>query len=106
MRDFFHHRSKPLIFLLLQFLAVIPFLHSQEKVLLDEHTPYQRIGSFVYYLKDPKKEFQFSDVTSKAFENRYVKSEQDANNLGNIDMAVWNKFTIVNPTPEKMAAGD
>ena len=82
-------------------MAAINFLHGQEKVLLDESKPYQRIGRSVYYLKDPKKEFQFNDITSKAFENRYVKSEQDANNLGNIDMAVWNKFTITNPARKK-----
>jgi class 3 adenylate cyclase len=76
-------------------------LYSQEKVILDENNPYKRIGRSVYYLEDPKKELQFSDISNKAFESKFIKSEQDANNLGNVDMAVWNKFTITNPTRKK-----
>ena len=100
MKSFFPNRSKALFFLCTLILAG-GLLHSQVSLVLDETKPYQRIGKYVYYLKDPKKEFQFSDISSPAFDNKYVKSEQEANNLGNVQMAVWNKFTITNPTRKK-----
>lgn len=94
---------------LLKFLFLIWVLHvqiasqlfAQSEIVLDSNNSYQRIGKSVYYLKDPKREIQFNDIIKPEFDSLFKKSNQDANNLGNIDMAVWNKFTITNHSNEK-----
>lgn len=82
-------------------LSVVVSSLSQEIITLDESNPYQRIGKSIYYITDPKRELSFEEISSPSFERKYIKSEQVANNLGNVDISVWNKFTITNPTPVK-----
>jgi len=76
-------------------------LPAQEIIVLDEDSPYRRIGKSVYYIKDPDRTLKFSDVSDPACLKKYIKSDQNANNLGNVEMAVWNKFTVSNPTHKK-----
>ena len=87
------------------FLATITFflpliVCSQEIVTLNKDKPYTRIGKSVFYLTDSERKLSFDEIRTSAMSSKFIKSEQEANNLGNKDMAVWNYFTIYNPTNE------
>ncbi len=101
MKRSVHFLIKTFLFILFLVAPGANSLYAQVKLVLDENKPYQRIGKFVYFLKDPKKELNFNDINRTDYASTFVKSEQDANNLGNVDMVVWNKFTIKNPTHKK-----
>ncbi len=96
-----HHIKRTASFILLLLAASPAFLHAQEKLILDTAKPYQRIGKFVYYIKDPQRKISFEEASNPALAFRYTKSEQESNNFGNVEMAVWNRFTITNPTQKK-----
>ena len=89
------------IFFLLATIVGCSCLFAQDTVVLDESRPYQKIGLSVYYIKDPERKLRFEDVISPNTQGLYTKSKQVANNMGNVDMAVWNKFTVSNPTNKK-----
>lgn len=74
---------------------------SQAIITLDNSNPYQRIGTSVFFIKDPDRAITFDDIRDHRYDDRYVQSDQEANNLGNIQMAVWNKFTVTNKSTEK-----
>ncbi|HPG12806.1 MAG TPA: adenylate/guanylate cyclase domain-containing protein [Chitinophagaceae bacterium] len=74
---------------------------SQVTLILNDSTPYQRIGKFVYYLPDPERKLRFEDINTTTQKTRFIKSEQESNNLGNKDMAVWNYFQVCKTTNEE-----
>ncbi len=89
------------IFLVAAMACCFHHLHAQEMVVLDEARPYQKIGLSISYIKDPERKMEFEDAISPANQHLYIRSKQVANNLGNVDMAVWNKFTVTNPGRKK-----
>ena len=85
------------LFLLSVFcLFQLPFALAEEMVTLNDDHPEQKIGKSIYYLKDKTQKLTFEQISSPEYADKFVKCEQEAPNFGNIQMTVWNKFTVVN----------
>jgi sensor histidine kinase YesM len=54
------------------------------------------IGMSVLYLVDTAGNLELKDVIEPANDRKFVKSQQDVLNFGNVQLSVWNKITVQN----------
>lgn len=88
------------IFFLFVFLFCT-IAEAQTAIELTENKPVLRIGKNVSFLKDPSQSLTFQQVLSPEFQQQFEVFMQDAPNFGNVQMAVWNKFSVINRSSKK-----
>jgi hypothetical protein len=83
--------------LLLLAIICLPYaLQGQVAINLTDSTPSSFIGKSLYYFIDSTERLTHHDVLQPSIDRRFVKGEKEVPNFGNVELVVWNKFTVVN----------
>ncbi|HSR40018.1 MAG TPA: 7TM-DISM domain-containing protein, partial [Phnomibacter sp.] len=86
----------PALCLLLFLQGLVVNVVAQSVITLSSEQPDLLIGKSVYYLVDSNRNISFQAFASGRFDHQLNRYTMDAPNLGNKELAVWNKFTVVN----------
>jgi signal transduction histidine kinase len=73
----------------------LPAAFEARVVLTDEQAQYP-LGQYLYILEDPSRELTIADVSSPAYDSRFVRSQSDVPNYGYTTSAYWVKLSIEN----------
>ena len=67
-----------------------------DTITLTENTKDLPIGQHIAYLQDPGGQLSIGQVSSSAFANRFISSQQRTPNFGYSQSAYWFRFTVQN----------
>lgn len=81
-------------------------LFAQPIINLTDSTQGIFIGKSILYLIDTSKKLSISDVQAPSITTKFLKSEKEVPNLGNVEVVVWNKFTVANHSTKSWILSD
>lgn len=92
----FSQRSLKVLLTLLLLQLVIKSTVAQSVVYLSDSVENKRIGKNISFIKDVKEEIYFREIISGVYNDRFIQSNQESPNFGNVKLTTWNKFTVIN----------
>ena len=70
--------------------------NNDDILVLDKDSEGDYIGTYLYYVRDDNYELDITKVSSPEFSSSFKRSEMERPNFGNEELAIWNKFTVIN----------
>ena len=69
---------------------------TQSTLIIDDSTKSSFIGRHIYFFQDKDNAFSYSDISSESNKHLFAKCEKDKLMLGNSELTVWSRFSILN----------
>ncbi|PKA16105.1 7TM diverse intracellular signaling domain-containing protein [Leptospira haakeii] len=78
-------------------------LSAEDKIHVSKDIERLPLGKSVYYLEDPERKLTFEDVSKPDVESKFIKSDQDSLDFGQLNYNYWFRLTFENDTPESVS---
>ncbi|TGM89984.1 7TM diverse intracellular signaling domain-containing protein [Leptospira licerasiae] len=84
-------------------LFAISSLSAEDKIYVNKDIERLPLGKSVYYLEDPERKLTFEDVSKPDIESKFIKSDKDSLDFGQLNYNYWFRLTFENDTPESVS---
>ncbi|TGK44731.1 7TM diverse intracellular signaling domain-containing protein [Leptospira andrefontaineae] len=78
-------------------------LSAEDKIHVSKDIERLPLGKSVYYLEDPEKKLTFEDISSPETRSKFIKSDKDSLDFGQLNYNYWFRLTFENDTPESVS---
>lgn len=84
-------------------LFAISSLSAEDKIYVNKDIERLPLGKSVYYLEDPERKLTFEDISKPDIESKFIKSDKDSLDFGQLNYNYWFRLTFENDTPESVS---
>lgn len=78
-------------------------LSAEDKIYVNKDIERLPLGKSVYYLEDPERKLTFEDISKPDIESKFIKSDKDSLDFGQLNYNYWFRLTFENDTPESVS---
>ncbi|MEI1280176.1 7TM diverse intracellular signaling domain-containing protein [Leptospira venezuelensis] len=75
-------------------------LSAEDKIHVSRDIERLPLGKSVYYLEDPERKLTFTDIYKPEARSKFIKSDKDSLDFGQLNYNYWFRLTFENDTPE------
>ncbi|MGJ4786794.1 guanylate cyclase [Leptospira koniambonensis] len=78
-------------------------LSAEDKIHVSRDIERLPLGKLVYYLEDPDRKLTFDDISKPDAISKFIKSDKDSLDFGQLNYNYWFRLTFENDTPESVS---
>lgn len=78
-------------------------LSAEDKIHVSKDIERLPLGKSVYYLEDPERKLTFEDISKPDAGSKFIKSDKDSLDFGQLNYNYWFRLTFENDTPESVS---
>ncbi|TGK04341.1 guanylate cyclase [Leptospira selangorensis] len=78
-------------------------LSAEDKIHVSKDIERLPLGKSVYYLEDPERKLTFEDISKPDVGSKFIKSDKDSLDFGQLNYNYWFRLTFENDTPESVS---
>ncbi|PJZ75929.1 7TM diverse intracellular signaling domain-containing protein [Leptospira neocaledonica] len=84
-------------------LFAVSSVYADDKIHVSKDIERLPLGKSVYYLEDPERKLTFDDISKPDAESKFIKSDKDSLDFGQLNYNYWFRLTFENDTPESVS---
>lgn len=92
-----------ILYIIFAALSAGPSLFAEDKIHVSKDIERLPLGKSVYYLEDPERKLTFEDISRPDAELKFIKSDKDSLDFGQLNYNYWFRLTFENDTPEPVS---
>ncbi|MGJ4745067.1 7TM diverse intracellular signaling domain-containing protein [Leptospira sp. SA-E8] len=92
-----------ILYIIFAALFVSSSLSAEDKIYVSKDIERLPLGKFVYYLEDPERKLTFEDISKPDIGSKFIKSDKDSLDFGQLNYNYWFRLTFENDTPESVS---
>ncbi|GBF39084.1 7TM diverse intracellular signaling domain-containing protein [Leptospira johnsonii] len=78
-------------------------LSAEDKIHVSKDIERLPLGKSIYYLEDPERKLTFEDISKPDADSKFIKSDKDSLDFGQLNYNYWFRLTFENDTPEPVS---
>lgn len=92
-----------ILYIVFTALLVGSSLSADDKIRVSKDIERLPLGKAVYYLEDPERKLTFEDITKPDVGSKFIKSDKDSLDFGQLNYNYWFRLSFENDTPESVS---
>ncbi|EMJ98980.1 7TM diverse intracellular signaling domain-containing protein [Leptospira sp. B5-022] len=92
-----------ILYIVFTALLVGSSLSADDKIRVSKDIERLPLGKGVYYLEDPERKLTFEDITKPDVGSKFIKSDKDSLDFGQLNYNYWFRLSFENDTPESVS---
>lgn len=92
-----------ILYIIFAALFVNSSLSAEDKIHVSKDIERLPLGKSVYYLEDPERKLTFEDISNPETRSKFIKSDKDSLDFGQLNYNYWFRLTFENDTPESVS---
>ncbi|PJZ26777.1 guanylate cyclase [Leptospira hartskeerlii] len=92
-----------ILYIIFSTLFASSSLFAVDKIRVSKDIERLPLGKSVYYLEDPERKLTFEDISKPDAEPKFIKSDKDSLDFGQLNYNYWFRLTFENDTPESVS---
>lgn len=92
-----------ILYIIFSALFASSSLSAEDKIHVSKDIERLPLGKSVYYLEDPERKLTFDDISKPDAGSKFIKSDKDSLDFGQLNYNYWFRLTFENDTPEPVS---